>query len=106
MSDAERSVQLSDAPEDALTICAAALTQAGFKNVNVNAAAGLLTAQKRAFGQWTKAQLTLVVKPEGGGSAVTAVSQAGAQSLSSLVSSPAERLVHSALDAIEMRSRP
>lgn len=103
MATAERSVVLDCAPEAALQVCAAALTQAGFKNVTANAGAGLLTAQKRAFGQWTKAQVTLLVKAEGSGSIVTAVSRAGAQSISSLVSDPAERLVGSALDAIEDR---
>ena len=103
MAEAERSVRLDQAPEAALQVCAAALTRAGFKNVSASAAAGILTAQKRAFGQWTKSQVTLLVKAEGSGSTVTAVSQAGAQSISSLVSDPAERLVGAALDAIETR---
>jgi hypothetical protein len=101
MSGADRSVRLDCPPEEALQLSALALIRAGFRRVDVNDGVGLITAEKRAFGQWTKASVILTVRASDGGSTVTATSGARAQSLSSLVSDPAQRLVDSALDAVE-----
>jgi hypothetical protein len=59
VATAERTVGLDMPPEAALQAFVRALTTAGFRNIN--AAPGFVSAQKRAFGQWTKSQITLTI---------------------------------------------
>ncbi|MGB7587685.1 MAG: hypothetical protein WBM00_03145 [Solirubrobacterales bacterium] len=75
-----------------------ALTTAGFKNIN--AGPGFVSAQKRAFGQWTKSQITLTVTPDGDQSRVSITAQATAQSVTGLASSPAQRMVDQVAKAL------
>lgn len=91
MATAERQIVLHESPETAVQTCVRALTSAGFKNIN--AGAGFVSAQKRAFGQWTKSQITLTIAPDREQTRVTIMAQATAQSLTGLASSPSERMV-------------
>lgn len=99
MAAAEKTIQVDKPPAEATQACALALTRAGFKNVS--AAAGIVTAQKKAVGQWNKSQITIALVEQGDGTRVTVTSQAVSHSLVSLASSPAERLVEAAVQAIE-----
>ena len=63
MATAERQVTLAESPEAAVQTCVRALTAAGFKNMN--AGPRFVSAQKRAFGQWTKGQIALTIAPDG-----------------------------------------
>jgi hypothetical protein len=91
MATAERELILKEPPETAIQTCVRALTAAGFKNIN--AGAGVVTAQKRPAGQWTRSQISLTIAADGHHSRVTIMSQATTQSLPGLASSPSQRMV-------------
>jgi len=102
VASAEQSLTLAGPPDRAMQTCVASLVRAGFKNVVANQPARIVTAEKRAFGQWTKNQVTVLLHPGAEGQTkATVVSQASAQSLSALASNPAQRLVASAVRALE-----
>ena len=94
----QRIVQIPHKPEDAMRACAQALARAGFKDINAVPGAMMVTGQKRAVGQWTKSQLTITIAgaPKGG-STLTFIAQASAQSLVSMLSSPASRMIESVI---------
>ena len=98
MATAERQVTLAESPEAAVKTCVRALTRAGFKNIN--AGPGFVSAQKRAFGQWTKSQITLTIAAEGEQARVTIMAQATAQSLTGVASSPSQRMVDKVAQAL------
>lgn len=86
----------------ALQHCVVALARAGFKDVSPNVPAGIVIARKKAFGQWTKSQVTISIRNNqaDGTSSVIVIAEASPQSLSSLASDPAQRLVDEAAKAI------
>lgn len=89
------------APSEAMQHCAAALTRAGFSDISANQGALLVTGRKRPFGQWTKSQVTLALRPGKDGQTIIDIAAgADAQSLASLATSPSERLVAAAAQAI------
>lgn len=98
MATAERTVILDQSSDAAVQSCVRALTAAGFKNIN--AGSGVVSAQKRPFGQWTKSQISLLIRADGDRSKVTIASQATAQSLTGLVSSPSQRMVDKVAEAL------
>jgi len=99
MATAERQVILAESPGAAVKTCVRALTEAGFKNIN--AGPGFVSAQKRAFGQWTKSQITLTIAADGEQARITIMAQATAQSMTGLASSPSQRMVDKVAHALE-----
>lgn len=106
LSSNERVTHLPQAPAEALGVCARALGAAGFRNIQVHEGAQMVTGEKRAFGQWTKGQLAVAVKPAetGAGSTVTVQSHATIQSLTSVVASPSRRLIDQVIKHLESSS--
>jgi hypothetical protein len=100
MATSERSLTIPETSEDALRKCTRVLVAAGFKKVEANHPAMMVSGQKRSFGQWTKNQVTIIIEPTDAGSTVTVSANATAQSLSSLASSPADRMVNQVVDAL------
>jgi hypothetical protein len=106
MATDEESVLLNEPTGVAVQTCAAALTRAGFQDVAANHGALLVTGKKRAFGQWTKSQITLVLREVDDGTQVTVIGQANPQSLGSLVASPAKDLVDSVVEELRKAGAP
>lgn len=98
MAAAERQVTLAEPPDAAVQTCVRALTTAGFKKINVGP--GFVSAQKRAFGQWTRAQVSITIAADGDSSRVTVMSQSRAQSATSLAASPSQRTVDQVAQAL------
>jgi hypothetical protein len=70
------------------------------KVVQTNEQARMVTGVKGSPWQWSKGQVVLLVEPAGNGSEITVQGQAAAQSLISLASPPAQKLVERAMDAL------
>jgi hypothetical protein len=98
----EDSIVVAESPDAALEICAEALMWWGFKNVEADQPAMTVSGSRRVFGQWTKSPVLLRLAPaDDGGTLVTVFGEASIQSLTGLASDPAERLVRSAIRALE-----
>lgn len=101
MAEAERVTTISQTVDDALTTVARALASAGFRNVIVSESAKMVTAEARRGGQWTKDPITVLLAPKGEGTTeLTIRAKSTAQSLVSLVRSPAQRNVEKVLKAL------
>jgi hypothetical protein len=98
VATAEQQITLRQAPDAAVQTCVRALTAAGFKNIN--AGPGFVSAQKRPFGQWTKSQISPTITADGDQSRVVIMSQATAQSITGLASSPSQRMVDKVAQAL------
>jgi hypothetical protein len=98
MGSTETVVTFAFPPNLALEHCVRVLTEQRFKNIVVGD--GLVAAQRREPGQWTRGGITLAVTPDREGSRVTITAEAGAQSLVGLASSPSSRMVKRVAQAL------
>lgn len=100
MASSDHAITVPEPPQAAIQRCVRALTTAGFKNITADANAMIVTAQKRAFGQWTRSGIALTVEPAGDESKITVLAQATRQSITSLAASPSDRMVQQVLRAL------
>lgn len=102
MTTSEDSIVLVESPDAALKVCVEALRWWGFKKVEADEPAMIVSGRKRVFGQWTRSPVFLTLAPaENGGTLVTVVGEASIQSLTGMASNPAERLVRGAIRALQ-----
>jgi hypothetical protein len=101
MADVERRVSVAQPLAVANRTVAQALASSRFPNVNVSEPALLVTAEARRGGQWTKDPVSVFLTPVGDSRTdLTIRATSTAQSLASLVSSPAKRNVEKVLQAL------
>jgi hypothetical protein len=100
MAVTERSTILAQPPDAALQTCIDALSRAGFKKVEPDAAGTEITVKKWFWTQWTPSKMTVNLRPHADGTEVVATCQATAQSLVSAARSPSERMVGMFFDAL------
>jgi hypothetical protein len=100
MAVGEETITVAEAPDAALRRCVGALTSEGFKDIQ-SQPGNVITASKRPFGQWTRTHVALTLDPDAGGTRITVTARATAQSLTSLASPPAQRMVGRITKALE-----
>ncbi len=94
MATSEQSVLIDGPMPQALIRCAQAMTEAKLKDVQIDEPGGMVAGKRRSVGQWTSNVATAFLAPaEANMVRVTVRADVTAQSLVSLVISPAERMV-------------
>ena len=91
MRSYEQSTILLGTPDQAVAHCVRRMAAAGFKRTTVQG--NIITARKRTMGQWTRSDVTITIEPHEQGSLATVTASGTPQSVASVVSPPAQRLV-------------